>query len=194
MLLECKQASRFGEPICLDYYGVMRFFRYLTVFGLVVTSAFFITPKVGAHTEMVNTFPEDGSVIEVAPANISINFSEPPITQGAAVILADASGKEFLVGPVVFDGTKVSVTSPVDLPPNEYVVSWRVSAEDGHVISGEFRFTFNGDLVISNASESANTSSPTVVEKEDGPNLLVNLAAFLLVVSIIAAIFFTRKK
>jgi len=105
-----------------------------------------------AHTDVVSTSPADGSVTEVPPAFISITFSEPPITAGAAVVLTDAAGNEFPVGEVAFDGAKVSVASAPDLPPNEYLVTWRVSAQDGHVLTGEFSFTYSGDAVVSNVS------------------------------------------
>jgi methionine-rich copper-binding protein CopC len=123
---------------------------FFALFLALMTSLIPIT-SASAHTDLVSTSPQDGSINDVPPAIISITFSEPPITEGAAIILSDASGTEFPVGEVTFEGAKVSVTSAPDLPPNEYLVTWRISAEDGHVLTGEFNFTYSGELVISPA-------------------------------------------
>jgi methionine-rich copper-binding protein CopC len=140
-----------GKVVLFDYYRHMKLKRTFTALFLTLATSLFPMTSAFAHTDLVSTSPVDGSVNDVPPAIISITFSEPPITEGAAIILSDASGAEFPVGEVTFEGAKVSVTSAPDLPPNEYLVTWRISAEDGHVLTGEFNFTYSGELIISPA-------------------------------------------
>lgn len=138
-----------------DYYGLMKLSRFVIAVIIGFFAPLAAISTVQAHTDLVSTSPAADSVTEVPPAFISVTFSEPPITEGAAIVLSDVAGNEIPVGEVIFDGAKISVASPPDLPPTEYVVTWRISAEDGHVLTGEFNFTYNGDAAVSNTSPMA---------------------------------------
>jgi methionine-rich copper-binding protein CopC len=159
-----------------------------------------------AHTDLVSTSPAADSVTEVPPAFISVTFSEPPITEGAAIVLSDVAGNEIPVGEVTFDGAKMSVASPPDLPPSEYKVTWRVSAQDGHVLTGEFNFTYNGDAVVSNTSPMASPLAvdSTVVEpvqdvaaesaETESSNIWTYVLAAVFIAAIVGTLIVAKKR
>lgn len=165
-----------------------------------------VSSSVQAHTDLVSTSPAADSVTEVPPAFISVTFSEPPITEGAAIVLADVAGNVIPVGEVMFEGAKMSVASPPDLPPTEYVVTWRISAEDGHVLTGEFNFTYNGDAVVSNTSPmaSALAADSTVVApaqdiaaenaETESTNIWTYVLAAVFVAAIVGTLIVAKKR
>ncbi|MEN9741942.1 MAG: hypothetical protein RIR66_898, partial [Actinomycetota bacterium] len=122
----------------------MRFTRLISAIVLALASSFFIATSASAHTDLVNTSPLDGAEIDVAPAVISLTFSEPVLEVGTAIVLNQADGTEVELGDLTFEGATVSAVAPADLMPGEYTVTWRAAADDGHVQTGEFGFTFNG--------------------------------------------------
>jgi hypothetical protein len=181
----------------------MRFHLKLASTFIAVLSSILLASSANAHTDVVSTSPEDGAVIDVTPAEISITFSEPPISQGAAILLADVSGTELPLGEIQIEGAKVKAAAPADLLAGDYVVTWRVSAQDGHVITGEFSFTYTGKVAVTNPTNTvtAGTEEPIVAipvsaepAGESGCNLLVTAVAVFLVGAIVAAVLATRRR
>lgn len=182
----------------------MRFRSVLISIFLAILSSVSLATTTFAHTDVVSTSPEDGAVIDVTPAEVSITFSEPPISQGAAIVLADISGNELPLGDVEIDGTTIKAASPSDLIAGDYVVNWRVSAQDGHVITGKFTFTFTGKVSVTNPTNTVTagtTESPIVMPimdeaetGESGRNLLVSLVATFIAGLLIASIIATRRR
>lgn len=173
----------------------MRFNRIVLAVVITVLGSIGLATSASAHTDLVSTSPAQDSTIEVAPSNISITFSEPPIKEGAAIVLADVAGTEFEVGELTFEGATISVSSPADLPAGEYVVTWRISAEDGHALTGEFGFTFNGDLevVAVDASSSALEQVETAGQESNTNTWAILLASFVASATI-GTIYATKKR
>lgn len=201
-----EQASGMGSGlgIWLDYYGVMRFISKISTVVLAVISSLLLVASAWAHTDVVSTSPIDGAVIDVTPAEISITFSEPPIEAGAAILLADVSGTQLPLGEVNFEGAKISAAAPIDLPAGDYVVTWRVSAEDGHALTGEFSFTFTGKVSVNDPNNTITTGSAETavaipvmddeVTGNSGGTLWISLLAVLIASAIVAAIVASRKR
>ena len=201
-----EQATGMGSGLgnLLDYYGVMRFISRISTVVITAVCSLLLVSSASAHTDVVSTSPIDGAVIDVTPAEISITFSEPPIEAGAAILLADVSGTELPLGEVKFEGAKISAAAPSDLPAGDYLVTWRVSAEDGHALTGEFSFTFTGKVAVTdptNTVTAGTEESPIAVPIMDdeatgnsGATLWISLLAVLIVSTIVAAIVASRKK
>lgn len=206
MLPEQALTLGWGDSVLPDYYGLMRFLRLILALSLTVLGSVFIAGAASAHTDVVSTSPTDGSVLEVPPAIISVTFSEPPITEGAAIVLADVSGTEIQLGDLAIEGATISVASPPDLLPGEYKATWRISAEDGHALTGEFGFTYNGDAVVTNASPmmtayatdvAAQNSVGAGVEKSDATsdsNSWIILLASFVASATIGTIYAAKKR
>lgn len=174
----------------------MRFTRLISAIVLALASSFFIATSASAHTDLVNTSPIDGAEIDVAPAVISLTFSEPVLEVGTAIVLNQADGTEVELGDLNFEGATVSAVAPADLMPGEYTVTWRAAADDGHVQTGEFGFTFNGTVV----AESDATALPMAqsgideVETNENSNAWIMLLASFVISATIGTIYVTKKR
>lgn len=176
----------------------MRFIRLISAIALALFGSFFIATSANAHADVVSTSPTDGSDVDIAPAQISITFSEPVLEEGTAIVLNQADGTEIPVGPVTLDGSTISVISPADLAAGEYKVTWRAAADDGHVLTGEFGFTFNGTIIAVDDEVSASPMAQTGIELEtaekNNSNSWIILLASFVVSATIGTIYATKKR
>jgi methionine-rich copper-binding protein CopC len=100
-----------------------------------------MTPA-AAHTDLVSTSPTKGSDVLAAQETISLTFSEPPLIDGAAIVVMTAEG-DILDSPApALEGASLSIPWPADLTTGMTTVQWRATAQDGHVESGEFVFNY----------------------------------------------------
>ena len=92
-----------------------------------------------AHAALQSADPAADSVNAAAPERIELMFNEP--VQLLSLRLIDAAGRDHspVTAPEVRDG-HVLWPLPDRLPDGRYLVSWRVSSLDGHVIGGTFTF------------------------------------------------------
>ena len=92
-----------------------------------------------AHTSLVSSTPKNGSTLESAPTEISLQFDEDLITIGDKdpnkISLRDEDGNEISTGQTKVIGSIVSAAlSPTSLKSGLYTVSYRVLSADGHVV------------------------------------------------------------
>lgn len=91
-----------------------------------------------AHTELSSSMPADEAVLETAPQQVMLHFSEP-VRLTALSIQGPGREKQDL-GPLPSEmSANFSVAAP-DLAAGDYVVTWRSLSEDTHVMMGEFGF------------------------------------------------------
>ena len=165
-----------------------------------------------AHTELTSTSPTADSDINTAQELISITFSEPPLVDGAAIVVMNEAG-DILDSPApALDGASLTIPWPADLTPGKVIVQWRASAADGHVQSGEFTFNYTAaaesgpaptDTAVPSASaEPLMTALPTpeviamplgAPAEESGPNTLIMGVAILALVGLVAAGLYMRR-
>lgn len=109
-----------------------------------------------AHTALTSSDPAKDSTQTVPPAAIMLTYADPVRFPG--VVVRDAKGGHHESGkPTAVDNhVHQQVAGP--LAPGVYTVGWRVVAEDGHPVTGEFTFTVKGGG--SNASAAPSTSTP----------------------------------
>ena len=173
-----------------------------------------ITPA-AAHTDLVSTSPTADSDVLAAQDTISLTFSEPPLVDGAAIVVMTSAG-DILDSPApALDGASLSIPWPADLTTGIVTVQWRVTAQDGHVESGEFLFNYTaaaeGGMAASPAasavpSESAEPmvtalATPEVIAMplaiEDAPaedeNNLVFVIAIVSLAGLVAAGLYLRR-
>ena len=112
-----------------------------------------------AHDELVASSPSPGERLDAAPSEVSLTFSADVLTIGAAVVIADASGRDWAAGaPVVTDGV-VTVAIEPGMTDAGYEIRWRVVSEDGHPISGLVPFTVGTGSPLERSP--AATAAPT---------------------------------
>ena len=111
----------------------------LTTLGVIGFGA----SSASAHASLDSSDPSPSAVLDTAPAEIFLDFSEPVTPQDGAVELVDQTGAV-----VSIDDARVSPDDPTvvvaggvpDLADGLYVVAWRVVSSDGHVAQGAFTF------------------------------------------------------
>ena len=109
-------------------------FRALTLTLLMTAAA----GTAQAHTHLEGSVPADKTRVR-APAAIELHFSEA--AKLTALTLQKGKDAEQPIKPLP---TKAAANLSVPIPaltPGDYVVSWRVAGDDGHVMSGKFGFT-----------------------------------------------------
>jgi len=130
------------------------------VVGLLLAAGVAAAPAAQAHDELVGTDPADGTTVPFAPATVTLSFAEPAVALGTEVKVTSPAGKVVSVGePELVDST---VRQAVDgeLPAGKYTVTYRVTSQDGHAVSGKFSFT---------AADEAGAEEPTSPAKPVTP-------------------------
>lgn len=96
-----------------------------------------------AHTMLRSTSIADGARLETAPPSVTIRFQHAAGL--GSVQLATATGERV---PLSYTPPRaMSDTFAIPLPrlePDRYRLSWRVIADDGHVMAGAISFTVTG--------------------------------------------------
>ena len=166
-----------------------------------------------AHTDVVSTSPADGSDVNASQESISLTFAEPPLADGAAIVVMDSTGTILDSPAPTLDGATISIPWPADLMPGKATVQWRATGQDGHVLSGEFVFNYtaaaeggmapSGSPVPTEPTMTALVTPEAVImplaiddapAEESGSNLIVIIAIVSLVGLVVAGLFMRRSK
>ncbi|MFJ9666632.1 copper resistance protein CopC [Streptomyces sp. NPDC101219] len=138
----------------------------------------------GAHAALRGSDPEDGSVVETVPDQVTLTFTE-------SVALMDDSFRVY--GP---DNRRVHVEEPrhadgrsdtalVDLPDKladgTYTIAWRVISADSHPASGAFTFSIGEPSPTPPAAPTDPGEHPVTASLYNTARYLAYVAAVLLV-------------
>lgn len=122
------------------------------VAGALVVQVLLASPA-SAHDELLSTDPAAGSTVATAPETVVLTFAEPPLSLGMGVDVSGPSGSVSLGAPMLA-GSTVRQMLQAGAPAGTYTVRWRVTADDGHPVTGSFTFV---------ASAPGAVASPVVV-------------------------------
>jgi methionine-rich copper-binding protein CopC len=165
-----------------------------------------------AHTDLVSSSPSADEIVNASQESISITFSEPPLVEGAAIVILNSTGETLDSPAPTLDGASLSIPWPADLTPGQITVQWRATADDGHVLSDEFGFNYTAAAeggMAPGPSDSAAPTDPTATETpvaiamplatddsaaEGNNNLVVGIAIVSLVGLVAAGMFLRRSK
>jgi copper transport protein len=104
-----------------------------------------------AHSGLAASAPAANAVLEAAPGELRLWFSEESEPRFSVVRLLDSSGRQVdAVGPLRRDpGDATQLVATLQpLPDGIYTISWRtLSSIDGHVVMGSFAFAVGRDQV-----------------------------------------------
>jgi copper resistance protein C len=169
-----------------------------------------------AHTELLSTSPAADSDVNASQETISLTFAEPPLVDGAAIVVMNSSG-DILDSPApALDGASLYIPWPADLTPGKVTVQWRATADDGHVLSDEFVFNYTaaaeGGMAPSPAASTLPSAEPMMTALatpeviamplaiDDAPaeagnnNLVMGIAIVSLVGLVVAGLYLRRSK
>lgn len=98
-----------------------------------------------AHAALTGSDPKDGAVVEVAPKDITLTFSEQIAMGDNSIRVLDPSSKRVDVAKTrdLSDGGTVryAVDLKPGLPDGTYTVAWQAVSTDSHPVSGAFTFS-----------------------------------------------------
>lgn len=125
-----------GRPLRRRVLAVVT--SLLLLWGLVAA------PSASAHAVVVSTDPPDGTLLQSAPSQVSIVFSEAVELQLGALRVFAPDGSRVDVGSAEHPAGKADTASVglrSGLKDGTYVVSWRVISADSHPVHGGFTFS-----------------------------------------------------
>lgn len=127
----------------------MSLFRTLSAgVAVAVVTALAVAAPASAHDELLSSTPSSGQVFVAAPAEVTLSFSAEVLAMGAIVVVADAEGRDWVLGEPALDGSVVTATIDPAITVAGYEVRWRVVSSDGHPISGVIPFTIGDALAL----------------------------------------------
>ncbi|MFF5156071.1 copper resistance CopC/CopD family protein [Streptomyces sp. NPDC000348] len=137
--------------------------RTLVLLLLAVTGALLAgAAPASAHAALTGSDPGQGAVVDTAPAQVSLTFSEQIAVGDDAVRVLDPKGERVDKGaPANPSGTTYTVRLLGGLPDGTYTVAYQVVSADSHPVAGAFTFSIGAPSKTS-VSVSAQAS-------DDGP-------------------------
>ncbi|CAN5798616.1 copper resistance protein CopC [soil metagenome] len=115
--------------------------RAVALVSLVGVLALVPAAPASAHAELTVTDPADGAVVDAAPEQITLQYSEDVAVQPDGVRVLDQAGERVDAGTARASGSVVTVPIDGTIPDGGYVVAWRAVSADGHPVRGAFGFS-----------------------------------------------------
>ncbi|MFF4800236.1 copper resistance protein CopC [Streptomyces sp. NPDC001351] len=111
---------------------------FLAVLGVLLAGA----GPASAHAALTGSDPAQGVVVDKAPSQVTLTFSEKVATSDDSLRVLDPKGKRVDTGkPSNVSGTSYAVPLHSGLPDGTYTVSWQVVSADSHPVAGAFTFS-----------------------------------------------------
>ena len=115
--------------------------RILTVALMIIAAAITGAGPVSAHTVLTATDPAADATLSAGPNRVSATFNEDLQATFAAMTVVGPDGNLWSSGETEVRGPVASVGVRPLGPSGRYTANYRVTSEDGHVVSGSWSFT-----------------------------------------------------
>ncbi|MFD7391689.1 copper resistance CopC/CopD family protein [Streptomyces sp. NPDC059852] len=137
---------------------------------------------VSAHAALTGSDPRQGAVVDKAPQQISLTFSEKVALSDDSLRVLDPKGKRVDRGdPAGTGGTTYAVKLHGGLPDGTYTVTYQVVSEDSHPVAGAYTFSIGAPSRTS-VSVDGQTAGGGVVGVLYGFGRYVSYAGFIVLV------------
>ena len=123
-----------------------------------------------AHASLLKSTPGDGDLLKNAPQTIELLFNEP--VEITAATLVDPKGVIGALKTPPGTGPRVVIPLPAALAVGSHLLSWRVTSEDGHSVSGSLVFSIGR---TSGGGEQAWEDSTISVSALSGPLVMTHV-------------------
>jgi copper transport protein len=160
-----------------------RSFRILLLLFLAVCGALLAgAAPASAHAALTGSDPKQGSVVDKAPAQVSLTFSEKVAMNDGSLRVLDPKGKRVDTGKATnLSGTTYGVKLRSGLPDGTFTVTYQVVSADSHPVSGAFTFSIGAPSQTSVAASGQEVGGG-VVGVLYGAARYVSYAGFILLV------------
>ncbi|KUN64870.1 hypothetical protein AQJ46_27515 [Streptomyces canus] len=150
----------------------------LAACGLLLTTA----GPASAHAALTGSDPQQGVVVDKAPDQVSLTFSEKVALSNDSLRVLDPKGKAVQEGkPFEVDGTTYGVKLHSGLPDGTYTVTYQVVSADSHPVAGAYTFSVGAPSTTS-VSVSGETAGGGVVGWLYGFGRYMSYAGFIVLV------------
>jgi copper transport protein len=150
----------------------------LAVTGLLLTTA----RPASAHAALTGSDPRQGAVVDKAPGQVSLTFSEQVSTSADSLRVLDPKGKPVQSGkPSNVSGTTYAVRLHSGLPDGTYTVTYQVVSADSHPVSGAYTFSIGAPSKTS-VSATGETAGGGIVGWLYGFGRYLSYAGFVVLV------------
>ena len=151
---------------------------FLAVVGVLLAGA----GPASAHAALTGSDPTQGVVVDKAPSQVTLTFSEKVATSDDSLRVLDPKGKRVDTGkPSNVSGTSYAVPLHSGLSDGTYTVSWQVVSADSHPVAGAFTFSIGAPSTTS-VSVSDRTVGGGIVGWLYGFGRYVSYAGFIVMV------------
>lgn len=114
--------------------------RFLCAIAAALSFAVMTAAPAAAHATLEQTVPATDGVLEEAPGEVVLTFSEPVDPSLGGVRVFGPRGARVENGDASADGNRVRVAVRSE-DRGTYTVAWSVTSEDNHTISGSFVYS-----------------------------------------------------
>lgn len=127
---------------CGAKHGVARVRTLLLLFLAVAGALLAGAAPASAHAALTGSNPTQGSVVDTAPTEVSLTFSEQVALSDNALQVLDPKGARVDTGkPTNTSATTYAVKLHSGLPDGTFTVTYQVVSADSHPVSGAFTFS-----------------------------------------------------
>lgn len=105
-----------------------------------------------AHDKLISSDPAADQRLAEAPSAVTLTFSADVLDMGAAVVVSDADGTDWVSAAPAVDGPTVTAVLDPGMPEAGYEIRWRVVSSDGHPITGLVPFTVGDGAPVEGAA------------------------------------------
>ncbi|TQM64425.1 copper resistance CopC family protein [Humibacillus xanthopallidus] len=113
--------------------------RVLSVLAVLAVVLLGTPLTASAHDVLESTSPAAGSTVQRMPQSVTLTFTEAPLSIGTQVVVTGPSGAMQQGAPTI-DGRVVTQAIAPSAPAGSYTVTYRVTSDDGHPVTGSFAF------------------------------------------------------
>ncbi|MCX5255979.1 copper resistance protein CopC [Streptomyces canus] len=150
----------------------------LAACGLLLTTA----GPASAHAALTGSDPQQGVVVDKAPDQVALTFSEKVALSNDSLRVLDPKGKPVQQGkPFEVGGTTYGVKVHSGLPDGTYTVTYQVVSADSHPVAGAYTFSVGAPSTTS-VSVSGETAGGGVVGWLYGFGRYMSYAGFIVLV------------
>jgi copper transport protein len=122
----------------------------LAATAIAILALFTGASTASAHAELLSSFPGNQELLEVAPTDISLQFTEAidPIEPGIRLVNGDGDDVELGVVDQSGGSDRMRAAIPDTLDNGTYVVAWQGVSADSHRVRGSFTFSVGAPTAV----------------------------------------------
>lgn len=136
--------------------------KYVSAFTIFLSLTFSVSAF--GHTTLIKTSPEGNSTIHLLPQKVSLDFDDELIDLGTGYELTvlDPNGSEVTTGEISIALANISRSLKPVSTQGQYLVSYRVVSNDGHVVKGEYNFALASQVTPTTSTSASSEIAPRV--------------------------------